>query len=309
MDATHPSMTARGWALLALLSVLWGGTFMFVEVALTAVPPFTLVLARVAIAALALHALLLATGRRLPAGRDALGAYVGMGLLNNVVPFSLIAWGQTQIEGGLAAILNATTPLFTALLAHALTRDERLTAPRLAGVLVGLAGVAVMMGADALAGAGGTIPGQLACLAAALSYACSGVFGRRFKRLDLPPAVAATGQLTASSVLLLPVALLVDRPWAIAVPGPDVMAAVLAMALLSTALAYLLFFRILAAAGAVNVMLVTLLIPPSAMALGALVLGERLGWSAFAGLALIAAGLALIDGRLPRRLVGATARR
>jgi drug/metabolite transporter (DMT)-like permease len=135
------------------------------------------------------------------------------------------------------------------------------------------------------------------------------VFGRRFKRLDLPPAVAATGQLTASSVLLLPVALLVDRPWAIAVPGPDVMAAVLAMALLSTALAYLLFFRILAAAGAVNVMLVTLLIPPSAMALGALVLGERLGWSAFAGLALIAAGLALIDGRLPRRLVGATARR
>lgn len=294
-------MGTREWAMLGALSLLWGGSFFFVAVALRGFPPFTLVALRVGLAALCLLVALRLAGLRLPRGRAPWLAFLGMGLLNNVLPFSLIVWGQTQIASGLAAILNATAPLATVLVAHLCTRDERMTANRLAGVLVGLAGVGVMLGPTASAGAGGSVLAQLACLGAALSYACASVFGRRFRHLGIAPLQGAAGQLLASSACMLPLALLVDRPWGLAAPGPQVWLAVAGLALLSTALAYVLYFRLLRTAGAVNLQLVTFLIPVSAILLGVLVLGERLTANQLAGMALIAAGLAAIDGRLIRR--------
>jgi len=286
------------WSLLLGLSAVWGGSFFFVEVALEDLPPLTVVLARVGLAAIALNTFILLRGERLPGSRRAWGAFLAMGALNNMIPFTLIAWSQTRIDSGLAAILNATTPLFTVLLAHWLTRDEPATAHRFAGVTVGFAGVAVLIGPAALVGSGGTALAQMAVLAAALSYGFAGIFGRRFAGLSAP--VAAAGMLTASAVLMAPLALVLERPWTLA-PGATTLAALAGLALVSTAFAYLLYFRLLAAAGATNLLLVTFLIPVSALALGILFLGEQPDAFAFAGMGLIGAGLVLIDGRLLRR--------
>ncbi len=302
--AVNRPMSAAQWATLLALSVLWGGSFFFTGVALSTLPPLTLVVLRVGIAAVILNLVLPLAGLDRPRGREVWGAFVGMGLLNNVVPFLLIVWGQTQIASGLAAILNATTPLFTVLVAHGLTADERMTGNKLAGVLIGFAGVVVMVGSSAFSGAESHLTAQIAVLAAALSYACAGVFGRRFSRLGVPPLATAAGQVTASTLLLWPVALVVDRPWTLAMPGASVWAAVLGIAILSTALGYLLYFRLLASAGATNLLLVTFLIPVSAILLGAFVLGERLDLRHYAGMALIGCGLAAIDGRLLRRAPG-----
>lgn len=291
-------MTAAEWAMLVGLSILWGGSFFFTRVALAALPPFTLVALRIGLAALVLNLVLALSGAHIPRDRAVWLAFLAMGLLNNAVPFSLIVWGQTQIASGLAAILNATTPLFTVALAHWATDDERMTGHRLAGVVIGLIGVAVMVGPDALAGLGSLFLAQLAVLGAALSYACASIFGRRFKRMAVPPLTVATGQVTASTLLILPIALVIDAPWTLPMPGLTVWGAVLGAALLSTALAYIVFFRILATAGATNISLVTFLIPVSAILLGALVLGERLDPRHFLGMALIAGGLAAIDGRI-----------
>jgi drug/metabolite transporter (DMT)-like permease len=258
------------------------------------------VFARVAIAAAALNILVRALGLRMPTARADWLRFFGMGALNNAIPFSLIVWGQTEIAGGLAAILNATTPLFTVLLAHLLTRDEKLTPQRAAGVATGFLGAVVMIGPDALGGLGATVLAQLAVLAAAISYAFAGIYGRRFRAL--PPVIAATGQVTASSLTMLPLLLVVDAPWKLALPGATTIGALLGIGLLCTAAAYLMFFRILAAAGAVNLLLVTFLIPISALALGIAFLGETLTAAQAAGMALIGLGLAAIDGRALRRL-------
>jgi drug/metabolite transporter (DMT)-like permease len=295
-------MAAFDWCLLLALSILWGGSFFFVGVAVKELPPFTIVLLRVVIAAVALHIVLRLTRTAMRWDGKTWVAFVGMGLLNNAIPFSLIVWGQTQIASGLASILNATTPLFTVLIAHALTADERLSRGRIGGILVGLAGVIVLIGPQALAGLGHDVLAQLAILGAALSYGFAAIFGRRFKRMGVPPLATATGQVTASSLLLLPIAMFADRPWT--VPGPDlpVWGAILGLALLSTALAYVVFFRILASAGAVNLSLVTFLIPVSAIILGGAFLGESLAPIDFVGMALIGLGLAAIDGRLAGRI-------
>lgn len=219
-----------------------------------------------------------------------------MGALNNALPFSLIFWGQTTITSGLASILNATTPLFTVVVAHIFTRDERMTVRKLVGVLAGLAGVAILIGPDL----GGSIWGQIACLAAALSYAFAGIYGRRFKALGVQPLQAAAGQLRASAMLILPIMLLAEPAWPM--PSAVTWSAVAGLALLSTALAYVLYFRILAAAGATNLLLVTFLVPVTAILLGAAFLGERLKLRQFAGMALIGLGLAAIDGRILVRL-------
>jgi drug/metabolite transporter (DMT)-like permease len=295
--------TAMGpteWALLLTLSVLWGGSFFFAEVALEALPPFSIVFARVAIGALALLVLVRATGLRLPRGLAPWRAFFVMGALNNVIPFTLIVWGQTAITGGLAAILNATTPLFTVVLAHRLTRDERLTPGKLAGVIIGFVGVAVMIGPQALEGMTGFVLAELAVLGAAVSYAFAGIYGRRFR--DLPPLVTAAGQVTASTTMLCPLVLLVDQPWSLAVPGPAACGALLGLGLLSTAAAYVIYFRILATTGATNLLLVTFLIPVSAILLGALILGERLAAGQLADMAVIALGLAALDSRVWRWL-------
>lgn len=290
-------MTARDWLLLIGLSVLWGGSFFFIGVAVQALPPFTIVAARVGLAMLVLLVVLRAMRIALPNDGRLWLAFLGMGLLNNAIPFTLFVWAQAQVPSGLASILNATTPISTALVAHAFTSDEKLTPNRILGVLLGLAGVAVMLGPDLLSGLGDNLLAQGACLLATLSYACAGVYGRRFRRLGVAPLVTATGQLTVSTALMVPLALLIERPWLLPLPGWPVIAALLGLAVLSTAFAYVIFFRIMGTAGS-NVNLVTLLVPVSAILLGMVVLGETLLPRHLAGFGVIALGLAAIDGRV-----------
>ena len=248
-------MALRVWLWLLSLTVLWGGSFFFAKVALGELGPFTVAFARVSLAALALALVV-------PLRRDApWRTYFAMGFLNNALPFSLIFWGQTEIAVGLASIINATTPLFTLVVAHVLTPDEKIDRTKIAALLIGLLGVVVLIGPDALIG-GSALWAQLACLGAALSYALAGVYGRRFRRMGIAPAEAAAGQVTASAVLILPIMLVVDQPWTLsAPPSLTVWLALAGLALLSTALAYVLYFRILAAAGATNLLLVTLADP------------------------------------------------
>jgi drug/metabolite transporter (DMT)-like permease len=252
-----------------------------------------------------LGALLWLLGLRFPRDRGTWLAFLVMGILNNVLPFVLVVWAQNYIASGLAAILNATMPLFTILVAHVFTRDERLTGAKLTGVAVGLCGVAVLIGVDVLANFGVQVWAQLAVLAASLCWGFGLVYGRRMH--NLPPMVVATGQLYASTLLMLPLALIIEGPWLLPMPGAAAIAGVLGLALLSTVLAYTLFFRILATSGATSASLVTFLNPVFALLLGMIVLGERLAPNHFAGMALIFAGLAAIDGRLFRVFRRATA--
>ncbi len=297
---TPRTMSGSDWLLLIVLSILWGGSFFFAKVAIKELPPLSIVLGRVAIAATALHLLVLARGQRMPRDPELWRDFLVMGLLNNAIPFSLIFWGQKEIASGLASILNATTPLFTVLVANVLTRDEKATPAKLLGVALGLIGVALMIGLDAASGLGAHLASEIAVLGGALSYAFAGVFGRRFR--GRPPLIVAAGQLTGSSALILPLALLVDRPWMLPLPSVTTIGAVIGLALLCTALAYVIFFRILARAGATNLLLVTFLIPVSALLLGLSFLGEHLDAHHLIGMGLIGLGLAAIDGR-PLRLM------
>ena len=295
------SLSATDWLLLVFLSLLWGGSFFFAKIAVDELPPLTLALGRVGIAA-ALLAVLAGRAGLVSLAR-AWPAFAVLGLLNNVIPFTLIFWGQTHIPSGLASIFNATTPIFTALIAHFATRDEKLDAAKLVGVTTGFVGVVAMLGPEVLGDIGVGLWAQFACLVAAVSYAVAGIWGRRLAHL--PAVTVAAGQLVAASVVLAPLAMLVDRPWRLAMPSPAALAALLALAVLSTALAYVIYFRILARAGATNLLLVTFLIPVSAILLGTAVLGERLAPHHFAGMAIIAVGLAAIDGRPARILARA----
>jgi drug/metabolite transporter (DMT)-like permease len=292
------AMSAADWGLLVALGTIWGGSFFFAKVALAELPPLTIVLGRVGFAALALGAVLPLLGQGMPRDRESWRAFAVMAALNNVVPMSLLVWGQSHIASGLASILNATTPFFTVLVAHFLTTDERLTYAKLAGVGVGLAGAVVIVGPDVMRGFGSDVWGELACLGAPLSYAFAGVYGRRFKRMGLTPLATATGQVTAATLLMLPLVLAVDHPWSLALPSARTWGAVLGIALLCTAIAYILYFRILASAGATNLLLVTFLIPVSAILLGALFLDERLAARHFLGMALIGLALVVMDGRV-----------
>lgn len=293
-------MSAKNWVQLLILSLLWGGSFFFVEVALEGLPVLTIVWCRVALAALFLGLGLVASGNALPRGAELWRALFVMGLLNNAVPFTLFAMAQGQISGSFAAIMNATTPLFTVIVAHMATTDERVGPTKLAGLVLGFSGVVVMMASGGASGAG---LGPIFCLMAAFSYGLAGVWGRRFRRMGVAPLATAFGQVTASSILLAPIWLLVDQPWNLAVPGLRVGLAVVGIAALSTALAYMLYFRLLASAGATNLSLVTFLIPVSATVLGVLFLGESLLPQHIAGFGLISFGLVAIDGRLFRRRV------
>lgn len=297
---TTSSMNARTWAMLMLLSMLWGGSFLFIGIAVREIPPLSLVFVRVLMASLMLigAALIFRVSVRLNGA--VVVTLLGMSILNNVIPFTLIAWAQGHIPSGLASILNATTPLFTVAVLHVAT-DEKAGWLKFCGIAVGFLGVAVMLGQGFGAlGAMALLP-QLAVLAAAISYALSGLWSRRIARQGIPPLVAAGGQLLCSSLLLAPLMVAVDRPWLMHMPSAKAVLAVLALALLSTALAYILYFRILARAGATNLSLVTFLIPVSAILLGIVVLGEKLALIHVVGMILIAVGLVLIDGRLFRR--------
>jgi drug/metabolite transporter (DMT)-like permease len=298
-------MSGADWLLLVILSLLWGGSFFFAKIAVAELPPFTLALGRVAIAAAILVVLVRLAGDSLGVLARLWRHFAVLGLLSNAVPFSLIFWGQTVIPSGLASILNATTPIFTVVVAHFATMDERLDAAKLVGIAAGFFGVVIMLGPDVFGDIGANVWAQIACLAAALSYAFAGVYGRRLK--EQPVTVVAAGQLIAATVMLTPVVALLDRPWTLPLPSGTALGALLALAALSTALAYVIYFRILARAGAINLMLVTFLIPVSAILLGMLVLGERLSPRHFAGMAVIALGLAAIDGRPARYLLRARA--
>lgn len=291
-------MRTQDWLLLVFLSVLWGATFFFIAVANPEVPPFTLVLARVGIAALVLVPLVFAVGLRLPSGFAAWRLFIVQAVINNVIPFTLVVYGQHRLASGLAAVLNATTPLFTLIVAR-LFAGEALAAGKVIGVLLGVAGVAVLMGPQAVTANMSSVIGMLCILGASLSYGFSALWMRRIRHI--PPLVSSAAQLTCSTALLLPMAAFIDRFWLLPVPGLPVVGAVLGLAVFSTALAYIVFFRISASAGPSNVMLVTLLIPVTATALGVLVLEETLTINQIAGALIIASGLIVIDGRLLAR--------
>jgi len=283
-----------------ILSLLWGGSFFLIEIAVPHLPVLTIVWLRVTMAAGVLALVMAATGVPFPAVRI-WPALMVMGALNNALPFTAFVLAQGQITAALASILNATTPLFTLIVAAVLSREERLTPARLAGLVLGLAGVAVMVGGAASTGGVADALPYLLCLGAALSYAFASVWGRRFHRLGLAPMTTAFGMLTASALMLAPLVAIIDQPWTLPAPPATALVAIAGLALVSTALAYLLYFRLLADAGAVNVALVTFLVPASAIALGIVILGETVLPRHLAGLALILAGLAVIDGRLTRR--------
>ena len=291
----NQQMSAIEWGLLLLLSMIWGGSFFFGMVILRELPPLTLVLGRVTLGALIMHLFLRIRGESLPREPKAWLAFLVMGALNNVIPFSLIFWGETQISSSLASILNATTPLWGAVVAHFLTHDERLTSNRLFGVLIGLVGVVVMIGSGAMRGLGLNILAQIAVVTASLSYAFASVWGKRFKGMSLP--VVVTGQLTCSTLLMLPIAGIIDKPWQLTMPGWQTWAALVGLALFCTAVAYLIYFRLLTGAGATNALVVTLLVPISATILGVLFLNETLALRHVLGMLLIALGLGVMDGR------------
>ena len=293
------AMTPREWGLMLALSLLWGGSFFFVGIIVKSLPPLTIVALRVSIAALVLWASGRWTGvspRRVLAAFPSLAT---MGLLNNVVPFSLLVWAQTHLSSGLTAILNAATPVLTVIAAHFLTQTEKMTPRRIFGAALGFVGVAAMVGGDVASGLAGNALAEGACILAAAFYALSSIYARRFRAAGLAPFDIATGQLTASSLMLAPIAALVDAPWNLPMPGTATLIAILLYACLSTALAYIVYFRILSGAGATNVVLVTVLAPATTILLGAMILGERLESRDFLGLGLIALGIAFVDGRLP----------
>lgn len=291
------------WSMLVLLSMLWGGSYFFVEIALLEWSPLLIVAVRVVIATIVIWGIALAAGLPVPRSRSVWIAFFWMGLLNNIFPFLLIVWGQKEIESGLAAILTAAAPIFSVIVAGVWLKDEPVTRPRLLGAVLGLIGVVILIGPSALAGLDANLLAQLAVLAGALSYAFAGVYARRFTRMNVDPIVAAAGQLVMSSLIMILLVFMFEAPSQLIESSTRVWIAVALMAVFSTALAYILYFRLLASAGATNAILVTLLIPVTAILLGASILDERLEWLHFVGMAVIGFGLSVIDGRLWRRLI------
>jgi len=291
-------MNGRDWAILATLAVIWGGAFFFIGVAVRHVPPLTYVWLRLTIAAVAMWGYLCFKREKLGLPKQVWGSILLLALLNNVLPFTLFGWGQTHIASGLASILNATTPIWGVVVAHFLTHDERMTPRKIAGVLLGFGGVALMIGPSLLSSLGTSGLAQLACVTASLSYALAAVWARRVRKLGVSPLSVTTGQLTAGALIMLPMSLLVDQPWTHPFPPISAWGAITALALFCTAFGYVLYFRLIETSGATNALLVTLLVPPVAIVLGALFLSETLAPQDFIGLGLIALGLAAIDGRV-----------
>ncbi|MBO6716867.1 MAG: DMT family transporter [Rhizobiaceae bacterium] len=298
-SAPHPTQTSistRDWLLILLLGTIWGGSFFFARVAVQEIPPITLVLLRVAIAAAALQLYLALAGPSFRAALPLAVSFLGMAVLNNVIPFSLMFAGQTAIGAGLASVLNATTPFWTMILANAFLPDEKLTRAKALGIVLGIAGTAIMVGPGVVAGLGGPVWAKLALIGTAMSYSFAFIYARRFR--GVAPQIVATGQLTASTLIMIPVVLLVDGTAGLFGASAGAWWSVLGLALLATAFAYILYFAILSSAGATNASLVTLIVPASAILLGAVFLGERLEAFELVGMGLIGLGLLVVDGRI-----------
>jgi len=301
----NQQMSLADILMLITLSVLWGGSFFFIEILVRHLPPLTIVTFRVGLAAIALWILIVALRITLPQNRKHWGALLVIGCLNNALPFCLITWGQTHIGSGLASIFNAMTPFFTVLVAGALLVDEKITKPKLIGVLVGLLGAVIIIGPESLRGVSGSMMGQIAVIGAAISYAFAAAYSRRFKKWGLSPLMVATGQVTMAALILLPLTLIIDKPLSTIIFQSLPFEAVWAMAGLaffSTIIAYVLYFRLIASAGATNAALVTFLIPISAILLGVSLLGETFTTLQAIGMVLIGLGLLIMDGRLMQRL-------
>jgi drug/metabolite transporter (DMT)-like permease len=294
-------MTLFEWMMLIILAIVWGGSFYFIGLSAKELPSFTIVFLRVGLASLILWPGLMLVGQKMPRDKEIWKMFFSIGLINNVIPFSLIVWGQHHITSSLASILNATTPFFTIALAHFLTEEERISKNRLLGIVTGFLGVSIIVGMDFIEGAGVNTWAQLAVLGASLAYGCALVYGRRFNSMGVKPVIVATGQLTASTFVLFPIVLLVDSPWTLPLPSSTTWAAIFGLGVLSTAFAFTLYYRILATAGAVNMSLVTFLVPISAIFLGVLFLNETLEFKHILGMAVIWLGLAIMDGRFFKR--------
>ncbi len=292
--AGEQRMGRAEWALLLILSFLWGASFFFYKLLVT-LGPLTVVLGRMGFAAIAMNLILIARGGRLPALKN-WGPFFVMAALGNVLPFAMFAYSERHITSGLASIINATTPIFTVIVAHYWTHNEKLAWNKAVGVVLGLLGVTIVIGPSALSDLGGKgVLGELACLVASISYGFAGVYGRRFSGQSLFSVV--TAQMTAATLLVIPLAAIFEQPWSIPMPDTTVWSALLGIALASTVLAYLIYFHILAKAGATNISLVTFLVPVSAVFLGILFLGESLSTGAVIGMLVMGLGLAAIDGR------------
>jgi drug/metabolite transporter (DMT)-like permease len=298
MSGTARPMSAADWIQLLVLGAVWGATFFFARIAVVEMHPLVLVMVRVAIAAAALHLYLAVRGISFAIALPYAGGFFLLAILNNVIPFSLIFAGQTELGAGIAAVLNATTPFWTILVANTLTADEKISWNKIAGVALGVAGTAVMIGPGLFGGLSGPLWPKLALIGASLSYAFALMVAKRFRAI--PPTVVATAQLTCSTIVMIPIVLTLEGTADLFTASAHVWAAVVCLALLSTAFAYILYFNLVASAGATNASLVTLVVPASAILLGAIFLGERLQSVEIAGIALIGLGLLTIDGRLLR---------
>ncbi len=292
-------MNAREWGLLVLISVIWGLSFFFIEIALRDLGPFTLVFYRIGIAAVIVTTLLYISGKSLPFDGKSWRNYFILGTFNNFVPFSLISWGQIYIDSGLASILNATTPMFVVVMAHFLTHDEHMTGNRIVGVLLGIVGVSLLVGPQALYGLSSNTLGQFAILGAAISYSYGGIYARRLN--DMPVMVAVTGTLLAATVMTLPMVLLFEYPLRMSMQLSTI-GAILGISVFGTAFAYMLYFRVIRTVGATNTLLVTFLVPVTALIMGVVILGESPGQHAILGMLVIFTGLAAIDGRIIHKL-------
>jgi drug/metabolite transporter (DMT)-like permease len=291
------AMDVSSWLTLLALAFVWGGSFFFIEIGLEQYHPLTIVGTRVGLAALFLLAFVIATKKPWPSDKRFWPMVGLMGISNNVIPFLLLVWAQTYITGGLASILNATTPIFTVLAANIMTQDERMTLPRVLAVVLGFIGVTIIIGPDVVSGFDSHLFAQIAPLGAAACYAFSTVYSRKFKALDVRPSVIATGQISVAACVLVPLSFIFDQPWKEGVPDWHVVAALVSLALFSTTLAYITYFRFIAKNGATNMALVTFLVPVSAILLGVAFLGEDLLPRHFIGMAVIGLCFIVLDGR------------
>ena len=296
--STTPAMTLTDWGLLVALAAVWGGSYVFIKVAVEDIGPLSVVFMRTALAATILYGILRLRGLNMPRTAHAWKHYAVLGATNGAIPFSLIFWGETRIPSALAGILTAMVPIFTVLAAHVMTHDERLTPAKIAGIGLGMVGVIVILGEGLSTLNDGSLLGKLAVVVATILYGYSNVYARKVK--GRPPLELACGQMTAAAIWTLPLMLL-DRPWSTAHWHGDAIAALLALVLISTVLAYMLYFRLLATVGATNTSQIGFLIPVSAMLLGVFTLNEHIAPIQLAGLLLIVLGMTVLDGRLWRR--------
>lgn len=286
-------------ALLLGLSALWGASYTFIKIGVETIPPVTFIAARTLVAGAILVAVIRLRGLNLPGDRQAWMRFLFQACLNSVIPFTLIAWAEQTTDAGLATILNSTSPIFAFLLTVLITRHEPVTGRKLFGVTAGLIGICLIVGVQALDGFGQELWAQLAIVAATICYAGAAIFGKNFKGLD--PMMPAAGSLVCGTVILIPISLIVDQPWTLA-PSANSVLALVALSVFSTALAFVIYFRLVQTLGSVGTTAQAYLRVPIGVSIGVAFLGEKLSSTAWIGLTCVVAGV--IAMTLPARKHG-----